>query len=88
MAVLAPPSCSRHTGGQGHPVSPAAYAVIALQRKDSAVPGQREEYDWLTLELCVSLACLQACTEEVLLEGSTRSSSSTLHQRDSQLSGL
>ena len=45
-------------------MSSAAYAVIAIQRKDCAVPGRHEECDWLTLELCVSLACSLACAAE------------------------
>ena len=70
MTVLVPPS--RHADGQGHTVSPAAYAVTALQMKDPAVPGQHEEYDWLALELCVSLPCSQACAAELQLKGMYR----------------
>ena len=88
MMFLGHPSDSCNTDGQGHTVSPAALAVTALQMKDSAVPGQHEEYDWLALELCVSLACSQACAAELQLKACTVSTSSTLHQRGSQLSGV
>ena len=66
---LGHPSDSCNADGQGHTVSPAALAVTALQMKESAVPGQHEEYDWLALELCVSLACSQACAAELQLKG-------------------
>ena len=83
--VLGHPSGSWHTDGQCHTVSPAAYAATASQRKDSAVPGQHEEYDWLAWELCVSLACSQACAAELQLKSMY---SVHIKHTASQLSGV